>query len=263
MPAVSVSGIPVTYDVAGAGPQLVLVHGTGGDARTNFGRLVGRFADRRTVITPNYSGSGGTPLPAGELTVDLLADQVAATFDGPADLVGFSLGAVVAAAVAAKHPGRVRSLVLIAGWANGADDPRLRLGLSLWAKSLGDRNFAGLGVLLAFSPAFVRELADDGLALLLASEPPPGTARQIALDLEVDIRDRLPLITAPTLVVGNTQDHLIPVEHARELHRLIPGSRYAELDSGHIVVHERPAELTELIREFILPEIPGGRARAR
>ncbi|WP_271219568.1 alpha/beta fold hydrolase [Streptosporangium carneum] len=59
------------------------------------------------MITPNYAGSGGTPLPTGELTLDLLADQVAATFGGPADLVGFSLGAVVAAAVAARHPGRV------------------------------------------------------------------------------------------------------------------------------------------------------------
>ncbi|MER5418861.1 alpha/beta fold hydrolase [Streptosporangium roseum] len=67
----------------------------------------------------------------------------------------------------------------------------------------------------------------------------------------VTSRRRLPLITAPTLVIGNTQDYLVPVEHSRELHRLIPGSRYAELDSGHVVVLERPAELTELIREFI------------
>lgn len=251
MPTVSVSAAPVHYDVAGEGPELVLVHGTGGDSLTNFSHLVGGFADRRTVITPDYAGSGGTPLPEGELTLDLLVDQVAATFDGPADLVGFSLGAVVAAAVAAKHPERIRSLVLIAGWAHGDDDPRLRLGLSFWAKSLESGDFAGTASLLAFSPAFMRGWGEEGLAQVLTADPPAGTARQIALDLKVDIRDRLPLITAPTLVIGNTQDYLVPVEHSRELHRLIPGSRYAELDSGHVVVLERPVELTELIREFI------------
>jgi pimeloyl-ACP methyl ester carboxylesterase len=67
----------------------------------------------------------------------------------------------------------------------------------------------------------------------------------------VDIRDKLRQINAPTLVIGNTQDHLIPVAHARALHAAIPGSEYAEPDSGHVVLHERPTEITTLIRDFV------------
>ncbi|SEU43332.1 alpha/beta fold hydrolase [Nonomuraea wenchangensis] len=242
---------PVHYGRAGEGPGLVLVHGTGGDAATNWGHLVPGLSDVRTVITPDYAGSGATADPGGELTLDLLAGQVAAAFEGPSDLVGFSLGAVVAAAVAAERPELVRRLVLIAGWTHLADD-RLALGLRTWARlaRTDPESFAAYGPLVGFSPEFVRKA---GVAALMG-EPPRGTLRQIELDLRVDVRDLLPKITAPTLVIGNTRDHLVPVEHARALHAAIPGSEYAELDSGHVVLHERPAEITALIREFVTRE---------
>jgi pimeloyl-ACP methyl ester carboxylesterase len=45
---------------------------------------------------------------------------------------------------------------------------------------------------------------------------------------------------------------LVPIRHARALHADVPGSRHADLDSGHVVVRERPAELTALIKDFVL-----------
>ncbi|WP_084964444.1 alpha/beta fold hydrolase [Thermoactinospora rubra] len=243
----------VHYAVAGSGPGLVMVHGTGGDSVTNFAHLVDRFTDVRTVVTPDYAGSGRTYDPGGELTLDLLVKQVAAAFPGPSDLVGFSLGAVVSAALAATRPELVRRLVLIAGWTH-TEDPRLRLGLETWARlaSSDPKAFAAYGPLVAFSPRHVSSLGEEGVKALLSAQAPPGTARQIELDLRVDLRPLLPRITSPTLVIGATQDYLVPVEHARAMHAAIPGSRYAELDSGHVVVHERPVELSRLIREFIV-----------
>ncbi|WP_336210850.1 alpha/beta fold hydrolase [Nonomuraea sp. LPB2021202275-12-8] len=253
MPTIEHERGTVHYDRAGSGPGLVLVHGTGGDSVTNYAHLVPGFTDIRTVITPDYAGSGRTTDPGGDLTLDLLADQVAATFPGPSDLVGFSLGAAVAVTVAARHPSLVRRLVLIAGWTHG-DDPRLRLGLRTWARlaATDPESYAAYGPLVGFSPGFVSGLGEEGLKAMMSGEPAPGTVRQIELDLRLDLRPLLPLITAPTLVVGNSLDHLVPVEHARALHAAIPGSAYAELESGHVVVHERPAEITELIRNFIV-----------
>ncbi|MFK4039214.1 alpha/beta fold hydrolase [Nonomuraea wenchangensis] len=149
------------------------------------------------------------------------------------------------------RPELVRRLVLIAGWTHLADD-RLELGLRTWARlaRTDPESFAAYGPLVGFSPEFVREA---GVAALMG-EPPRGTLRQIELDLRVDVRDLLPKITAPTLVIGNTRDYLVPVEHARALHAATPGSEYAELDSGHVVLHERPAEITALIREFVTRE---------
>ncbi|MGR6914123.1 alpha/beta fold hydrolase [[Actinomadura] parvosata] len=249
MPTVTYDGGTVHYHRAGSGPGLVMVHGTGGDAVTNYAHLVPGLADLRTVITPDYAGSGETFDPGGDLTLDLLAGQVAAAFEEPSDLVGFSLGAAVAAKVAAERPELVRRLVLIAGWTHLADS-RLELGLRTWARlaATDPESFAAYGPLVAFSPGFV---SAAGAKTLMAGEPPRGTVRQIELDLRVDIRDLLPKITAPTLVIGTSQDYLIPVEHARALHAAIPGSEYAELDSGHVVLHERPEEVTALIRDFI------------
>ncbi len=105
--------------------------------------------------------------------------------------------------------------------------------------------------LIAFSPAFLSRLGPEGLAELRSAEPAHGTRRQLALDLRIDIRDELPHIIAPTLVVGCAQDHLIPVEHSRALHESIKGSEYVELDSGHVVVFEKPVKLVTVLKDFL------------
>ncbi|MFI6773307.1 alpha/beta fold hydrolase [Nocardia sp. NPDC050412] len=258
MPVVRVSDTDVHYSVAGAGPGLVLVHGTSMSAESNFGHLIAGFSDRNTVVTPDYAGSGGTTAPEGRLTLDLLVQQIIAAIEdsstGQVDLVGFSLGAVVAAAVAGRRPDLVRSLVLVAGWAV-TEDPRQLLVLHGWAASLeaGPEMASAFGPLLAFSPAFLSGLGHAGLAQLRATKPEPGTLRQIEVNLEVDIRDELSRIAAPTLVIGCTQDQLVPVTHARDLHAAIPNSRYAEIDSGHVVFFEKPAELVSLVQGFLHP----------
>jgi pimeloyl-ACP methyl ester carboxylesterase len=255
MPVTAAAGTDVHYAVTGAGSGLVLVHGASMDAASNFGHLLEQFADHNTVITPDCAGSGRTTAPPGELTTDLLVEQVAAVATdaatGPVDIVGFSLGAVVAARLAALRPELVRRLVLVAGWTHSAD-ARLRLGLETWARVLDiDPELASAQApLLAFSPGFLSGLGEDGLAQLRNGKPAPGTRRQVDLCLRVDIRRDLPRINAPTLVVGCTLDHLIPVEHARDLHRAIPHSRYLELHSGHVVFHEKPLEVVSAIRDF-------------
>ena len=58
-------------------------------------------------------------------------------------------------------------------------------------------------------------------------------------------------IQASTLVIGLGRDHVIPPERVRALHHAIPGSAHAELDSGDLVVFERPEELVSIVRELI------------
>ncbi|WP_324194454.1 alpha/beta fold hydrolase [Nocardia blacklockiae] len=232
------------------------MHGSSMSAAQNFGHLVAEFADRRTVVTPDYSGSGETAEPNVPLTLDILVGQVITVAEvattGPVDMLGFSLGAVVAAAVAARRPELIRRLVLVAGWPS-SNDPRLRLGLRAWADSLaaGPDLASAVAPLLAFSPAFLSSLGPNGLAELRSAPPEPGTPGQIAVDLEIDLRAELPRITAPTLVIGCAQDNLIPVRHARDLHAAIPASRYTEIDSGHVIFFEKPVELVSAVQEFL------------
>jgi pimeloyl-ACP methyl ester carboxylesterase len=260
MPTVSASGTTVHYTTAGAGPALVCVAGTGLPAQVNYGHLVDAFADARTVVLPDYAGSGETTDPGGPLTVDLLAEQIAAAAQDaapgePVDLVGFSLGAVVAAAVAATRPELVRRLVLVAGWP-GPEDARHQLAIDLWAR-LADADhdlFNRFLQLNCFGAPFLSAIGPEGVRQLVEGAPPitPGMRRHIELDRHADVRDLLPKITAPTLVVGLTRDQVVPAERARLVHEAIPGSEYVEIDSGHVVVFERPQELVAAVRGFLL-----------
>src|SRR2546421_37304 len=78
----------------------------------------------------------------------------------------------------------------------------------------------------------------------------PGSDALAELDTRVDVADRLPSITAPTIVVGGLRDRFVPVEHSRHLAELIPGAQLVELDCGHLVVSERAEELSQLLADF-------------
>jgi pimeloyl-ACP methyl ester carboxylesterase len=258
MPLAPLHDTQVHYEVDGQGPGLVLVHGIGGDADKVFGNVVEHFSSTRTVVRPNFSGSGDTTDDGAPLTVDRIADQVTAAttaaVTGPVDLLGFSLGAVTAAAVAAARPELVRRLVLVGGWTHSTG-PRDQYYFQTFRTLLDtDRElFKRFAALTGFSPATLDGFGHEGLAYSLADAwPPPGIGRQIDLGARVDLRPLLPTITAPTLVIGFTDDAMIPVDGSRQLHAAIPGSRLVEVaDQGHMDWFADPTGLVELTREFL------------
>jgi pimeloyl-ACP methyl ester carboxylesterase len=136
------TGTQVAYDALGEGPGLALLHGTSLDPATNFGHVTQRLSARRRVITPEYGGCGLSTIPPGPLSLEVAVEQIAAAlgdaFDGPVDLVGESLGAVVAAATAARYPGLVRHLILVAGWASSADHVVIPSGHAIFAERPDD-----------------------------------------------------------------------------------------------------------------------------
>lgn len=262
MSTTTAASTTVHYSTAGAGPGLVLVPGTGLSAQINYGHLVDAFAASRTVVLADYAGGGETTDPGGELTVELLAEQIAAATaaaspDAPVDLVGYSLGAVVAAAVAATRPELVRRLVLVAGWRDAADS-RHELAIDLWARlERTDHDLLNRFLALQiFGAPFLTAIGEQGVRQLVEAGPPitPGMRRHLEVDRSADLSGLLHRISAPTLVVGLTRDQVVPVERVRQLHEAIPGSEYAEIDSGHGVVFERPEELVATVQKFLLAD---------
>lgn len=258
---VTVADARVHYERTGtgSGPALVLVHGTGSSgAGLTWGQIAPRFADTRTVITPDLSGTDHTTDAGEPLTVEGLAAQVIAVVEdagtGPVDLVGFSMGAPVTAAVAALRPDLVRRLVLVAGWAHTDGDEYLRNLFTLW-QQLGDSDPAAFGrsvTMTGFSRGFLNAIGRDQVEQLIPNMPPtPGTLRHVALDTRIDIRDLLPRIQARTLVLGGAQDATVPVEHSRALHAAIADSTYAELDAGHVMFFEKADEFIKVVADFI------------
>ncbi|PKV89392.1 alpha/beta fold hydrolase [Streptomyces sp. TLI_146] len=257
---VTVADARVHYERTGSGPALVLVHGTGsGGAAINWGQTAPRFTADHTVITPDLSGTERTTDGGAPLTVEGLAAQVVAVIEdaavGPVDLLGFSLGAPVCAAVAALRPDLVRRLILVAGWAHTDGDEYLRNLFTLWGQ-LGTSDPAAFGRAVAmtgFSRGFLNAIGREQVELLIPNMPPtPGTLRHVDLDSRIDIRHLLPRIQARTLVIGCAQDITVPVENSRALHTAIAGSAYAEIDAGHVAFFEKENEFVELVRDFTL-----------
>lgn len=238
----------------GDGAAFLLIHGTGADGDLNFAHLLQSLGSRR-VIRPNLPGTGAEP-DLGGVDLDAIVDRIVRlhdrTQDGPIDLLGFSLGAVLAAAYAGRYPHRVRRLILLAGWAG--PNPRHELLMRLWRRlaDVDDVAYGEFLVLSLFSPEFVAGLGDQGVNdAVAATIPHPGTSRQIELNGEIDIRVEAGNITAPTLLIGGVHDAIVPLSRVQELAQLIVGSTYAEVDSGHMLLVEQPEKVLSLIADFL------------
>ena len=108
----------VGYRVVGSGPPLVLIMGYAGTMEVWDPRLVHALARHNRVVMFDNAGVGRTqPLP-GELTIDAMADQTSALIErlglGRPDVLGWSMGGMIAQALAVLHPAQVRRLVLCA-----------------------------------------------------------------------------------------------------------------------------------------------------
>lgn len=263
MPTITVANAEVAYHLVpsatGSERRLVLVHGTGsGGANFVFGQLLDQFAATHTLVLPELSGTAATTDDGAPLTVEILADQVIAVIEAEraegetVDLIGFSLGGTIAAAVAALRPDLIGRLVSMASWAR-TDHGYFQQSVRLW-RSLADdaERFGRFSAVLAFSPSLLGGLDAATLAMINGGMvPDEGTLRHIDLDLRLDIRDLLPRITAPTLVVGNAKDTLIPVDLTREVAQGIAGSAYVELDSGHVTFAEQPELALKAVTDFL------------
>ncbi|GGT19364.1 alpha/beta fold hydrolase [Streptomyces purpureus] len=252
----------------GTGPELLLAHGAGSDVQDSYGPLIDDLTEYRTVIGPDYPGSGSTPLPGRPLTLDELADHIvesavrhgADTFA----ISGFSMGCSVAVRAAVRHPERVTALILSAGFAH--PNPRLRLAVETW-RALGrhlpeSRELAAYLSLMVGGPEWLDERSTDEIEeqlTLFAGGLPPGADAQLALFEHIDVRPDLARIAVPTLVVSPLRDLLITPLHSRELADGIPGARLAALDCGHAIAAEEPAAWAALIRDFLtsVEETPG------
>ena len=170
------------------------------------------------------------------------------------DLVGHSLGAAIAIELAATSPDLVRSLIVVAGFSWGAE-PRLKLQFELWLDLLRTNREAFLKLLLlsGLTPTFVSMLGTSAIEDMIKAYMPlanwEGIARQVELDLAVDIRRQAGSVTSPTLVINCAHDQI--VTQTPELAASIPGSMYQQISAGHLAYFEGADEFLSLATEFL------------
>ncbi len=119
MPTIDANGLTIGYDVAGAGPPLILLHGATSDAARDFRGQLPTLTEAFRCYTPDARGHGRTRWDTATdgFSADWLADDLLAFADAldlaTFHLLGFSLGAMTALRVAVRAPERLRTLVVV------------------------------------------------------------------------------------------------------------------------------------------------------
>jgi len=257
---VEVGGLGIAYRRAGAGPALLLVHGALGDSRDWRPQLEG-LAGELTVVAWDAPGCGGSDDPPETFRLPDFADCLAAFaaaigLERP-HVLGLSFGGGLALELYRRHPGLPRSLLLAsayAGWAGSLPPEVVRERVER-----ADRE-AGLppeqwvrGYLPGmFSESAPPELLEEAAAIML--EVRPAGLRAMARSFaQADLRDVLPGIRVPTLLLYGDADRRSPLGTvAAGLHEKIPGSRLRILPgAGHAANLEVPDRFNAEVREFL------------
>ena len=244
----------------GEGPALLLVHGFGG-AAWNFSELAPLLPGRRLII-PDLPGHGASsPLPAPSLTG--FADVLAEILDGPVDVLGHSLGGVVALRLAERHPSLVRSLVLAAAagissstrWAEitialtGIVQPgRIagrRVGRVARSRRLRNLVFGGFEVA---NPDLLTERAVHGF-LRGPTMHTDALGAGLALVAD-DPRQDLDRVRCPVLVLWGARDKQVPLEDGFEYARRLGAPLRVIADCGHLLIGERPDVCARAVLSF-------------
>jgi class 3 adenylate cyclase/pimeloyl-ACP methyl ester carboxylesterase len=237
--------LSVAYSVAGDGPlNLVIAPGFVSHLEAAFSqpaiaRAMRRLTSFARVIIFDKPGTGLSDPTPGPSTLEERMDDLTAVLDAVgaerAALFGVSEGAPMCALFAASHPKRTEALIMYGSYAKGIateDYPwaPMQVQADMGAEMIEEE--WGTGVLLDL---YAPSMADDPdfarwWAQYQRQSASPGMARATAeLASEVDIRDVLPAISVPTLVIHRSGDMLWPVEGARYVSEQIEGAKFVEV----------------------------------
>jgi len=261
---IEVQGLRIAYERAGHGPPLVLVHGYVGDGSTTWHHQIDDLADEFTVVAWDAPGAGGSADPPENLGMAGYADCLASFVDalglGQAHVAGLSFGGALALELCRRHPNIPLTLVLAsayAGWAGSlpADVVERRLQQALDLSELAPEEFVDALLPTMFSASTRPEDVDRfGVAM---SEFHPVGFRAMARASAENLRDALPLVSVPTLLVYGDKDIRAPMYVAEDLRDSIQMATLVVLaDVGHVCTLENPERFNHEVRAFLSDHRP-------
>jgi len=259
----SSDGIRLAYEELGDGEPLLFVQGLGYD-RQGFGPLPQILADDFRVILFDNRGVGDSDAPEGPYSVTQLANDAAAVLDAAgvdsAHVLGVSLGGFIAQELALAHRERVRKLVLVST-APGSVPPSIPMpqrGVEAFTRYQSMEREAGLRLMVenSLGDHGVRErpeLVEEIYRYRLARAPTLAAWQaQAYAGATFDAYERVPEITAPTLVIHADADVVVDFRNAELLAERIPSARLEAVPGrGHLVMWQEAEMLEPIVREFL------------
>ncbi|MET0424647.1 MAG: alpha/beta hydrolase [Actinoplanes sp.] len=234
-------------------PLVVLLHGLAGSGQELAPLAEALMADGHRVVAPDQRGHGHSIRRPADLSRAAYVDDVLSLVDGPASLVGQSMGAHTAMLAASARPDLIHRLVMIEGGVGGSTDDyptRLQEWFAGWPAPFADeaaaRMFLGDE---SITEAWVADLepVDGGLRPRFDADVMGAAIRPVAATARWAEWERL---TTPTLLIQGENGKNDPAEVRRMLTR--PGVRDVVVaGAGHDVHLDRPAETAQLVAAFL------------
>lgn len=231
----------------------LLLHGIGG--RASLWAPTAAALAPRPVIAMDMPGYDGTrPALAG---FPELADAAAALLDGPADVVGHSLGGMIALELALRHPARVRRLVIVASSpAFGSRDPAFREAFLAARQKPLDEGQGMAGVAAGLVPAMLGPAAAPGAApaaiAAMASVDEAAYRTTLATLTGFDRRADLPRVSQPALLIAGEADQTAPPRGMARMAEAMPDARLLVIPgAGHLLPLEAPDAFHAALLDFL------------
>lgn len=263
-PLIATERGPYEIHDRGEGTPLVLLHGFPFDAGS-WTDDVDALASAARVIAPSMRGFGSTPpRDMDSLSVDAMADDVAAILDAlgvrePVVLAGLSMGGYVTLAFARKHPRRIRALVLADTRAE-PDSAEARANRDRGIARVEGGDLAGFvtdllpAILAPVTRAERPEVVERVRTMAMRADPSSVVAMMRALRERPDARPGLSSIGVPVQVIVGAEDALIPVSASQALVEGIPAGRaslHVIPGAGHLSNLEAPDAFRAVLAAFL------------
>lgn len=242
------------------GVPILLVHGLAGASLTEWYQVAPKLAVDRRVIMVDHRGHGLSAPGDLRFEVEDDADDLAGTLDaigvGQVDVVGYSMGGIIAQSFAQRHPGRVRKLALMATFSSHSEGYRRLRSIGAWL-ARGWERLTGIGTPEVRSGYLIaRHAVDPKYARWMWRETQrrsveSGAQATFAL-LRFDSRDWIGKLGLETMVLVPTSDFLVPPQWQYELAASIPGAKLVEVQSaGHELVWTHPDRVVDELNFFL------------
>jgi 3-oxoadipate enol-lactonase len=255
---VKINGIELNCTVQGSGPWVVMSHSLACDLHM-WDPQATLLANDYTVLRFDTRGHGKSDAPAGEYTLDMLAEDAHGLLDAmgikSCHWIGLSMGGMIGQVFALRYPGLLRSLVLADTTSRYPAEAK-----SLWDGRIATAGEKGMDPLVEgtlarwFTEAYRgahREVCDRVAAMIRAT-PVPGYVGCCHAIPKINVTQRLKEIACPAMVIVGEQDAGTPVAMAREIHAAMPGSELVIIPSAaHLSNLEQPEAFNRAISGFL------------
>jgi 3-oxoadipate enol-lactonase len=258
MDFIEANGVGLRCELTGAGERtLVLVHEMGGSLES-WDDVAPRFANSRRVLRYDTRGAGLSQKVRGELTLDTMADDIAALLDaygisGKVALAGIAVGGAIALHFAARHPKRT-SAVVVGSPATGIAAERRAPALERLAKI--EAEGMAFAVEDSMHNGYAPELRDDlerfeRFRNRWLGNDPSSYATIWRMLANADMQSELAGLSCPVLVIGGSLDRVRPPALAEGVAKAIPGARYVEIRTGHYMSVQTPDLIFDCVDDFL------------